>query len=114
MRDYTRFMRWAVVSMIDRSTQDDHRSKIQIAGLFENPTVAEDSFLPHLPNKKVKRYLLHTEDLESFEKFYNFVQDLNEEYGDYAIYHIKDGDFSTDEQNRFRTLLGIWTDTKIA
>ena len=44
-KDYTKTMNYAVVSMIDRSTQDDHRSKIQIAGLFENPIVAEDSFL---------------------------------------------------------------------
>ena len=113
MKDYTKMMRWAVVSMVDRKTQDDGKSKIQIAGLFENPIVAEDSFLPHLPNQDVKRYLLRVEDLERFEAFYNHVQDINEKYGDYAIFHINDG-FTVDELNRFRTLLNLWTDTKIA
>ena len=113
MKDYTKMMKWAVITMVDRSTQDDHRSKIQIAGLFENPIVAGDSFIPYLPNKEVKRYLLRVEDLERFEAFYNHVQDINERYGDHAIFHINDG-FTVDELNRFRTLLNIWTDTKIA
>ena len=113
MKDYTKFMKWAVVTVIDRSTQDDHKSKIQIAGLFENPIVAEDSFIPYLPNKEVKRYLLRVEDLERFEAFYNHVQDINEKYGDHAIFHINEG-FTVDELNRFRTLLNLWTDTKIA
>ena len=112
MKDYTKMMKWAVITMVDRSTQDDHRSKIQIAGLFENPIVAEDSFMPYLPNKEIKRYLLRVEDLERFEAFYNHVQDINEKYGDHAIFHINDG-FSVDELNRFRTLLNLWTDTKI-
>lgn len=112
-KDYTKTMNYAVVSMIDRSTQDNHRSKIQIAGLFENPIVAEDSFMPYLPNKEVKRYLLRVEDLERFEAFYNHVQDINEKYGDHAIFHIND-EFTVDELNRFRTLLNLWTDTKIA
>ena len=112
-KDYTKMMNYAIVSMIDRSTQDDHRSKIQIAGLFENPIVAEDSFMPYLPNKEVKRYLLRVEDLERFETFYNHVQDIKEKYGDHAIFHINDG-FTVDELNRFRTLLNLWTDTKIA
>ena len=112
-KDYTKTMNYAVVSMIDRSTQDDHRSKIQIAGLFENPIVAEDSFIPYLPNKEVKRYLLRVEDLERFEAFYNHVQDINEKFGNHAIFHINDG-FTVDELNRFRTLLNLWTDAKIA
>ena len=112
-KDYTKTMNYAVVSMIDRSTQDDHRSKIQIAGLFENPIVAEDSFMPYLPNKEIKRYLLRVEDLERFEAFYNHVQDINEKFGDHAIFHINDG-FTVDELNRFRTLLNLWVDTKIA
>ena len=113
MKDYTKFLKWAVVTMIDRSTQDDKKSKIQIAGLFENPIVAEDSFMPYLPNKEIKRYLLRVEDLERFETFYNHVQDINEKYGDHAIFHINEG-FTVDELNRFRTLLNLWTDTKIA
>ena len=113
MKDYTKFMKWAVITMVDRSTQGDKKSKIQIAGLFENPIVAEDSFMPYLPNKEVKRYLLRVEDLERFEAFYNHVQDINEKFGDHAIFHINDG-FTVDELNRFRTLLNLWTDTKIA
>ena len=113
MKDYTKFLKWAVVTMIDRSTQDDKKSKIQIAGLFENPIVAEDSFMPYLPNKEVKRYLLRVEDLERFEAFYNHVQDINEKFGDHAIFHIN-GSFTVDELNRFRTILNLWTDTKIA
>lgn len=113
-KDYTKTMNYAVVSMIDRITQDDKKSKIRISGLFPNPTVAEDSFLPYLPNQEIKRYLLRVEDLERFEEFYNFIQDLNEKHGEKAIFHLADGNFSTDEGNRFRQILNIWTDTKIA
>lgn len=112
-KDYTKFMNWAVVTMIDRSTQDDRRSKIDVTALFANLVVAEDSFIPNLPNPEIKRYLLHVDDLERFEEFYNFIQDLNECYREKAIYHLKDGNFSTDEENRFRSILNIWTDTKI-
>lgn len=110
-KDYTKLLNWAVFTMIDRSTQDDHKSKITVAGLFSYPSNAED-FIKTLPSGH-KWYMLDTERLERFEEFYNFIQDINEQYGDYAIFHIKDGDFSVDEENRFRSLLGIWTDTKI-
>ena len=113
-KDYTKTMNYAVVSMIDRGTQDDKKSKIRIAGLFPNPTVAEDSFMPYLPSKEVKRYLLRVEDLERFEEFYNFIQDLNEKHGEKAIFHLSDGNFTTDEENLFRQILNIWTNTKIA
>lgn len=53
------------------------------------------------------------DDLERFEEFYNFIQDLNEKYCDYAIFHVKDGNFTVDEENKFRYMLHIWTDTKI-
>lgn len=106
-------LKWAVFTMVDRSTQDDNRSKVNVSGLFVNPTVAEDYFIPNLPNSENKRYILHVSLLDRFEEFYNFIQDLNEKYGEKAIYHLKDGDFSTDEENRFRQVLGIWTDTKI-
>lgn len=112
-KDYTKFVNWAVVTMIDRSTQDAHKSKVNIAALFANPFVAEDSFIPNLPNPEIKRYLLRVDDLERFEEFYNFIQDLNEEHGEKAIYHLKDGNFSVDEENRFRSILNIWTDTII-
>lgn len=114
MKSYTENLKWAVVTMVDRSTQDDHKSKIQVAALFNNPIVAEDSFIPNLPNAEVKRYLLSVDELETFERFYNFVQDLNEKYGDHAIFHLSDGGFSVDAENKYRGLLNIWTDTKIA
>lgn len=114
MKNYTENLNWAVVTMIDRNTQDDRKSKIQVVALFSNPIVAEDSFIPNLPNTEVKRYLLNVDELETFERFYNFVQDLNEKYGDHAIFHLSDGGFSVDTENKYRTLLNIWTDTKIA
>lgn len=110
--DYTKFMNWAVITMVDRSTQDDRKSKIRVEALFSNPVQAEDNY--NAPNKEIKRYILHIDDLERFEKFYNFIQDLNEKYEEKAIYNLKDGNFSTDEENRFRNILNIWTDTKIA
>lgn len=88
-KDYTKLMNWAVVTMIDRSTQDDHRSKVNVAALFTNPATATDSFIPHLPNPEIKRYLLPAEQLERFEEFYNFIQDLNECYREKAIYRVK-------------------------
>lgn len=109
MKDYTKFMKWAVVSFIGRDTQDDKRDKIQVAALFAHPVVAEDSFLPHLPNKEVKRYIVHVDDLERFEEFYNFLNDLKEKYNDYWIYHLDEKYFTVDEQNKFRTMLNAWT-----
>lgn len=64
MKNYTKNLTWAVVSMLDRSTQDDNKSKVQIAGLFANPVVAQDSFIPYLLNKEYKRYIVHVDDLE--------------------------------------------------
>ena len=110
MKDYTRFINWALFTMIDRKTQDDKKSKINVEALFSDPWQADNY---NAPNKEIKRYLLRLEDLEEFERFYNFVQDLNEKYGDYAIFHLKDGNFSTDHENKFREMLGIWTDTTI-
>lgn len=112
MKKYTENLQWAVVSIIDRRTQDDHRSKLQIAGLFPNPIVAEEFFLPNLPNQEIKRYLLHVDDLERFEDFYNHVQDINKKYGVHAIFHLNEG-FSVDELNRFRSILGLWTSTTL-
>lgn len=104
--------KWAVFNMIDRKTQDDKKSKANIDALFENPVIAED-LMNHFPNKEVKRYILRVNDIERFEDFYNYVQDLNDQYGEYAIYHLKDGNFTVDEENRFRSMLGIWTNTEI-
>lgn len=110
--DYTKFMKWAVVTMTDRSTQDDRKSKVRVEALFSSPVQAEDNYI--IKNPEIKRYILNVDDLERFKEFYNFIQDLNEKHGEKAIYHLKDGDFSTDEENRFRNILNIWTDTKIA
>lgn len=111
MKDYTKFMKWAVITMIDRKTQDDRKSKINVEALFSNPMQAEDNY--NAPNKEIKRYILHIDELERFEEFYNFIQDLNEKYGEKAIFHLKDGIFTVDEESKFRSMLGIWTDTKI-
>lgn len=109
MKDYTKFMNWALVTMIGRKTQDDGKSKIKVEALFSNPMQTENY---NAPNKEIKRYMIHIDDLERFEEFYNHVQDINEKFGDHAIYHINDG-FTVDELNRFRQILGLWTDTKI-
>lgn len=111
MKDYTKFMSYALFTMIDRKTQDDRKSKINVEALFSTPMQAEDNY--NAPNKEIKRYLLRLEDLEEFERFYNFVQDINEKYGEKAIFHLKDGHFCTDQENKFRGMLGIWTDTII-
>ncbi|EGN31203.1 hypothetical protein HMPREF0988_00904 [Lachnospiraceae bacterium 1_4_56FAA] len=110
MKDYTKFMNWAVVTMIDRSTQDDRKSKLRVEALFSSPTQAEDNY--NAPNKEIRRYTLHVDDLERFEEFYNHVQDINEQFGDHAIFHINEG-FTVDELNKFRQVLGLWTDAKI-
>lgn len=111
MKDYTKFMKWAVITMIDRNTQDDRKSKVNVEALFSSPAQAEENYI--IRNPEIMRYILNIDDLERFEDFYNHVQDINEKFGDHAIFHINDG-FSVDELNRFRTLLNLWTDTKIA
>lgn len=111
MKDYTKSINWALFTMVDRSTQDDWKSKVNVEALFSHPIQAEDYY--KVPSKEVKRYILHVDDLERFEEFYNFIQDINEKYGEKAIYHLKDGNFTVDEQNKFRCMLNIWTDTKI-
>lgn len=110
-KDYLSKLNWAVFTMIDRSTQDDRKSKISVAGLFVYPANAED-FIKTLPNGH-KWYVLDLDRLERFEEFYNYVQDINKQYGDYAIFHINDGGFSVDGLNCFRHILDIWTDAKI-
>ena len=108
---YLNRLNWAVFAMIDRSTQDDQKSKISVAGAFCYPSNAED-FIETLPAGH-KWYILDFDRLERFEEFYNYVQDINEKYGEYAIFHINDGGFTVDELNCFRYILDIWTDTKI-
>ena len=110
-KDYLSKLNWAVFTMIDRSTQDDQKSKINVAGAFSYPSNAED-FIKTLP-AGYKWYILDFDRLERFAEFYNYVQDINKQYGDYAIFHINDGGFTVDELNCFRHILDIWTDTKI-
>lgn len=111
MKDYTKMMNWAVVTVIDRKTQDDRRSKVNVEALFKSPAQAAENYI--IRNQEIKRYILSVDDLERFEEFYNHVQDINEKYGDHAIFHINEG-FSVDELNRFRTILNLWTEAKIA
>lgn len=108
---YLNRLNWAVFTMIDRTTQDDKKSKITVSGLFSYPQNAEN-FIKTLPSEH-KWYMLDLDRLERFEEFYNYVQDINEKYGDYAIFHINDGGFLVDDLNCFRSILDIWTDAKI-
>lgn len=110
-RDYLSDMRIALVYMIDRATQDDNKSKLVVEALFSNQVQAEDNYKIQNPEKK--RYLLSVDDLELFERFYNDVQDLNEQYGDHAIFHIDEITPGCDLETRFRTILEIWTNTEL-
>lgn len=110
MKDYTKFMQWALFTMTDRKTQDDRKSKICVEALFSSYSQCD---YYNCPNKEFKRYRLPVDELERFEQFYNFVQDINAEYGDYSISHLNDGDFTVDELKKFRWMLDLWTDTKI-
>lgn len=107
MKDYTQFMKWAVVYFIERNTQDNKRDKIQIEALFSSPIQAQDNYI--IRNKEVKRYIVHVDELERFEEFYNFLNDLKEKYGARWIYHLDEKYFTVDEQNKFRALLNAWT-----
>jgi len=110
-RDYLSDMRIALVYMIDRATQDDNKSKLVVEALFSNQVQAEDNYKIQNPEKK--RYLLSVDDLELFERFYNDVQDLNEQYDDHAIYHLDEITPGADLETKFRNILGIWTNTEI-
>ena len=111
MKDYTRFMKWAVVYFVDRSTQDDRRSKLSVEALFSSPIQAEDNYIVRNPENK--RYILHVDDLEEFETVYNGIQDLNEQYGEKAIFHLNELGLGCDKENKYRQILGIWTDTNL-
>lgn len=111
MKDYTKFMKWAVIYIIDRTTQDDRKSKVQVEALFSSPTQAQDNYI--IRNEETKRYILHVDDLEEFEEIYNSIQDLNENYGEYAIFHLDELGLGCDKENKYRQILGIWTDTKL-
>lgn len=73
MKDYTKFMKWAIVYFIDRRTQDDGKDKLEVEALFSSVPQAEDNYI--IRNEEVKRYILHVDDLEQFETFYNLIND---------------------------------------
>lgn len=110
---YINNLKWAVFTMVDRTTQDDNRSKVNVSGLFVDPMVAEDYLIPNLTNQEVKRYILHVSLISRFEDFYNFIQDLNEKYSEKAIYHLNEGNFTCDEECIFRNMLNLWTSTEL-
>lgn len=110
---YINNLKWAVFTMVDRTTQDNNRSKANVSGLFSNPMVAEDYLIPNLPNQEIKRYILHVSLISRFEDFYNFIQDLNEKYGEKAIYHLDERNFTCDEETLFRNMLNLWTSTEL-
>lgn len=107
MKSYIKSMKWAVIYMIDRTTQDDRKSKISVEALFSSPVQAEENYI--LKNTECKRYIIHIDDLEEFETVYNMFQDLREKYGDYAIYHIEDLKLGCDKENKWREILKIFT-----
>ena len=111
MKDYTSNLRWALVSFADRSAQDDHKSKIKIEALFNSPVQCEDNYT--IRNPEVKRYIIFVDYLERFERYYNDVQDLNEEYGDHAIFHLDEISQGYEWDTKFRTILDIWADTEL-
>lgn len=107
MKDYTKFCKWCLVYMIDRSTQDDKKSKLQVEAIFSYPAQIEDNYT--IRNKDIKRYIINVDDLEDFEKFYNHIQDIIVKYGpDKAVFHIKDLKLSSDKENQFRSILKLW------
>ena len=107
MNNYIKEMKWAVVHMVDRNTQDYHKSKVSVDALFHSPVQAEENYI--VSNNEIKRYILRVDDLEEFEKIYNLFQDLREQYGDRAIFHIKDIGLNCDTENKYRNMLGIYT-----
>lgn len=111
MKDYMKEMKWALVNIVDRSTQDNRRSKVKVEALFQNPVQAEDNYI--IRNPEHKRYILFVDYLERFERYYNDVQDLNEEYGDHAIFHLEEISQGYEWDTKFRTILDIWTSTEL-
>ena len=102
MTEYTKNLQWALVHMSGR--------KAKVEALFEHYS----QFAHYKPqNTGAKYYKLWLGDLEMFESYYNAVQDLNEKYGDHAIFHLGEISPGCDLENKFREILGIWTDTKL-
>ena len=97
--------------MIDRKTQDDKRSKVSVEALFSSAVQAKDNYI--IRNPEHNRYILHIDDLEEFEQVYNQLQDLVENYGEYAIFHLKDLGWGCDKEKKWRETLGIYTSIEL-
>lgn len=108
MKDYTKFMKWALVYMIDRKTQDDQRSKLVVEGLFSSPSQIEDNYI--IRNVENKHYIISVDDLEEFETVYNGFQDLRERYGEHAIFCLEELNLGCDKENKWRQILGVYTE----
>ena len=68
MRDYTRFMKWAVAFKIDKETQDDRKTKVTVVSLFSYPINAEDFINNCLPaSTKENFFIIDIEELEKCE-----------------------------------------------
>lgn len=107
MNKYVENLKWAVVSVVDRNTQDDRKSKVTVEALFSSPVQAEDNYI--IRNSEHKRYIVYVDDLEEFETVYNKFQDLREKYGEHAIFHIKDLNLGCDRENKWRGILEVYT-----
>ena len=108
MKDYTKFMKWALVYMIDRKTQDDRRSKLVVEGLFSSPSQIEDNYI--IRNVENKHYIISVDDLEEFETVYNGFHDLRERYGEHAIFCLEELNLGCDKENKWRQILGVYTE----
>lgn len=66
MKDYTRFMKWAVAHKIDKETQDDRKTKIRVVAMFDTPCNAEDFINNCLPDGTKERFFII--DIDELEK----------------------------------------------
>lgn len=107
MGDYTESLHWAVVYFIPRGSQDDKRDKLVVSGLFPYSFDARDNYLARLPNQEVKRYVVCADDLKEFERFYNFVNDLKEQYCESWVSKLDSGNFAPEQKKRFCEVLEI-------
>ena len=58
--------KWAVAYKIDKSTQDDRKTKISVAAIFRNPGNAEDFINNCLPASTRERFfIIDIEELEA-------------------------------------------------
>ena len=59
---------WAVAYKIDKSTQDDRKTKVTVTATFSNPDNAEDFINNCLPKETKDRFfIIRLADLESCE-----------------------------------------------